>query len=311
MIQIKKYPPSIHPAYNPVIFGLAGTPNSVSTLCVESNGIKLELDIDFPNNGLSDIDLSGIIKSLFAAKPSDSDDMFVVDNFLSISYRLRNANNNGGNELGIFRTLRSAAQISETQNYNQLKDRILTGFDKLIVYDNPMYRRDVSILASGGYYKGRKLEANRVNRIYLSCADTEISAIDNGQQSLTTCSGLWSDFVCMMQIGSDNNAAATGNALACKLTYAMYKGANLISEMNYDVLSAVEPVISLEQWRLFTVEQALQRANNLLGTIVKCGAFTEKNSVVEINSINCSNIEVIGSNEAYIDFGQNTFIQAN
>lgn len=232
MITIEQSPAKIHTVYNPVVFmlGSENNENSILPISIVAGKTVIKLDVRFSRKALAHVDISEQLKSLFdkmnnALLISPS----YVDGSLSVEYSLHEnhvqLNSDGAvdpNEyplLGTFTAVKAVSQQGEPQSLMHQRGRLLTGFDRLIVYNDSAYRRDVSALAWEGewtvgfaYKEGMDIVlpafkripavANRVNRLPLECND-------NGKTVTPphyfNCTAKWGNWVCQTEPGGAPN----------------------------------------------------------------------------------------------------------
>lgn len=187
-------PAKIHTAYNPVRFKFKGEPNTLTNISIVVDDAIVVLKIQFNNVGESIINIAEILKSFFDKIDEITDSISIADNFQSFRYMLfvgeikKEVNDfgklvlNTSNhiKLGEYTTVRSAAQIGDSQDLARQHSKLLTGFDKLVVYDD--YARDISTLTIEGNnldeskWKGKCLIDNTINRLQINCKDKEVIA---------------------------------------------------------------------------------------------------------------------------------------
>ena len=183
-MKLKKGPPPIHTAFNPVLFEFRNDDGEVKQIeFVSSKGKSSKANVRLryaPNGTYPGLDYAGEINA-WRTIATLFDDNFDGTDYQCVSYRVIVPGASDENE---YVAVRSAAQIGETQDLTLNKGRWLTGFKKLKIWKG--YPRDVSALTK-----------NVVKRIPIAeltptfdCSDTVVEAPQE-----RSCTVEWNEFI--------------------------------------------------------------------------------------------------------------------
>jgi hypothetical protein len=127
-------PSKFHTAYNPVLFTFEDDGTEYAELDINIGGTNITLKRDWIN-GTATFDISSIIKSYFAERPTTGSDIR-AEPMLYVPYSV------GSNS---YIAINAVVQLGDSLDYSTMKNTALTTLDTIKLYDG--YELDISVLS--------------------------------------------------------------------------------------------------------------------------------------------------------------------